>query len=649
MAIVKMKKIRVMAMASEREELLSQLLRLGCVEISEPNDKLSDPEWAAIVRRGTSRLPESKSEATDVNTALSALKKYAELKDGMFIKRQPITEQEFLGEKTRERAQSASTRIAEQLQELSRLQSEKNRLLTRQAGLLPWKDLDMPLETKDTAHVIFRLGVCPGAADLGVIRTKLEAEETAAELLEVSSSKLQHNLLLICHRADEERTMNLLRTFGFSATAFQGYTGTPAENLDRLAGEITENDRLQQEAEDAIRACADAKEALQIYTDRLAAEVAKDADAERLLTDGTIVFFEGWVPAVSADKLEKLLTERGCAWEAEDPKPEEYPNVPVKLKNNFFTRPLNIVTEMYSLPAYDGVDPNPLMAPFFIFFYGMMMSDMGYGLLMILASVIVGRKFRPKGGSGYLFSLLGLCGISTFLWGIASGSFLGDFIPQIVKIINPDSTFALPSLFTPIGDTMSILIGSLALGFIQVVTGMAVSLVEKAKNGHLLDGILGEGAWWVIIAGAALAIFGIGNVNGVPVVLWIGVAMMVVGASRGAKGFGKIAAVIGAVYNGVTGLFSDVLSYSRLMALMLSGSVIAQVFNTMGAISGNVIVFIIISLLGNTMNFALNLLGCFVHDLRLQCLEFFGKFYKEGGKPFRPLARNTKYVDIEND
>ena len=96
----------------------------------------------------------------------------------------------------------------------------------------------------------------------------------------------------------------------------------------------------------------------------------------------------------------------------------------------------------------------------------------------------------------------------------------------------------------------------------------------------------------------------------------------------------------------MTGYFGDILSYSRLMALMLAGSVIAQVFNTLGAIPGNVIIFLIISLVGNTLNFALNLLGCYVHDLRLQCLEYFGKFYQDGGKPFRPLSWNTKYYDI---
>ena len=132
-------------------------------------------------------------------------------------------------------------------------------------------------------------------------------------------------------------------------------------------------------------------------------------------------------------------------------------------------------------------------------------------------------------------------------------------------------------------------------------------------------------------------------------IIMTGILMLIIGSSRNAKGFGKVTSVFGAVYNGVTGYFSDIMSYSRLMALMLSGSIIASVFNQLGAVTGNVIAFVIISALGNALNFALNLLGCYVHDLRLQCLEFFKNFYQDGGKPFRPLAVDTKYVDIQKD
>ena len=223
---------------------------------------------------------------------------------------------------------------------------------------------------------------------------------------------------------------------------------------------------------------------------------------------------------------------------------------------------------------------------------------------------------------------------------------MGDFIPQLLRLIDPASTFEMPALFTPLNDTIAILIGSLILGLIQVITGMAISVVRKVQAGDFIDALFDEITWWIILTGIALAILGIGSVGGVPVVLVIGALMLALGGTRNARGFGKLTSLIGLVYNGVSGFFSDALSYVRIMALMLSGSVIASVFNTLGATFGNVVLLLVISMVGNALNLALNLLGCYVHDLRLQCLEYFGRFYKEGGKPFTPLQVETKYVDI---
>jgi V/A-type H+-transporting ATPase subunit I len=493
MAIVKMKKLRVMAMASDREELLHRLLHLGCVEISEPDDKLADPQWSALLRRGPSRLAEKKDEITDVSTALDAIKKYGQLKEGLFIQRHPISEKEFLSAETAQRAQEAAKKVGGLLETLSRLQSEEGRMNARCASLEPWKALDMPLEIRDTAHVLFRMGVCPGATDIGAVRTELDACGAAAELIDAYSDRQQRYLLLICHRADEEKAMDVLRPRSFSVVSFQGFTGTPADNLRELEEQIGENRRQQKQTLQAITACAEYRGALRVYADRLNAEAMRETDAERLLTDGTIVFFEGWAPAEAMDQVEALFREKGCAWDASDPTPEEYPDVPVKLKNNWFTRQLNMVTEMYSLPAYDGVDPNPLMAPFFILFYGFMMADMGYGALMVLFSVLVTKKYKPKGTAGHLFRLMGMCGVSAFIFGVVTGGFFGDFIPQIAMILNPNTTLTeLPSLFTPLNDTLSILIGAMCLGAVQIITGMAISFVEKLKRHEYMDAISGK-------------------------------------------------------------------------------------------------------------------------------------------------------------
>ena len=644
MAIVKMKRLRVIAMASCREELLRQLQRLGCVEIREPESAGAD--WSGLLERERSRLAETRAALADVNAALSAVKKYADVREGMFPQRQAVTQTEFLSGMAADRARAASARVSELVQTASQLQAEEGRLLAKQASLVPWKGLDMPLELTGTVHTAFLPGVCPAAADLGALRQALG--ETACELLEISADKQQRYCLLVCHRAEEAQALDILRTRGFSAVSFQGLTGTPAENLRRLEGELQENRGRQAETADALRKSGADWDTLRLYADRLRSDTALEEGNENLLTDGTILFFEGWAPADRLQGVGALLDHLGCAWEAEDPKADEYPDVPVRLRNNWFSRPLNMVTDMYALPVYGSLDPNPLMAPFFILFYGIMMADMGYGLLMLAMGLFLWKK-KVRGTMDYMGGLLVLCGISTFVVGALTGGFFGDFLSQLAKLIDPKSTFALPYLFTPLTDTMAILIGSLVLGFVQILTGMVISFVKKARDGHIMDGIWDEGTWWVIFLGGGLAVLSIGNVAGYPAVLILGILMLIIGSSRNAKGFGKVTSVFGAVYNGVTGYFSDIMSYSRLMALMLSGSIIASVFNQLGAVTGNVIAFVIISALGNALNFALNLLGCYVHDLRLQCLEFFNRFYESGGKPFRPLAYQTNYVEIKEE
>ena len=647
MAIVKMKKLRVMAMAADQERLLHQLQHLGCVEISQPSEELEDTKWASMIEPKESQQVQIRAEMSEAQSALAAVKEYApKKKEGLFPPRRRVTEEELLRPDTLRAGRRAAGRIHTWLDTLARMDADESRLLAKKNGLTPWLDLNMPMELQESAHVVFRPCVFPSAVDLEGLRTQLSAQELPAELIEISQDRQQRYVLLICHKSAQEDVTNLLRESGFSAVAFPEPSGTPAEAMKGIEEELDYCRRKREETKAELAACGEDKDTLQLYLDHLSAREALTAGDESLLNDGTVTLFEGWCPVENLSQVETLLENLGCAWTATDPTEEEIPQVPVKLRDNFFCRCMNVVTEMYSLPAYNGVDPNPLMAPFFILFFGVMMADMGYGILMIAASLYVLKKSKPREGTRNFMELVFWCGISTTIVGAMTGGFLGDFIPQIAKIIDPESTLELPALFTPLNDTVAIMLGSIALGCVQIITGMTISIVRKIQAGNFLDALFDEITWWIILGGVALAIFGIGTVNGIPVVLTIGGLMLVFGGTREAKGFGKVTKLVGLIYNGVTGFFSDALSYVRLMALMLSGSVIASVFNTLGATFGNVVLFVIVSLIGNALNLALNLLGCYVHDLRLQCLEFFNRFYQEGGKPYRPLTIQPKYVDM---
>lgn len=644
MAILKMKKLRICGVSEEQTQLIRQLQLLGSVEIGAPC-ALTDTQGVQVFCAGDGKSADALLRTSArLTSALETLKHYETKKGGLFAARPEKTIGELFSDEAYAAALDTAQAVLDAQDARSRLAAEKSRLTAVRESFVPWQQLPLPLETLGTQHTRILLGTVPAQTDLEALRARVFEAADEVQLEQISADQQSLYLLVFVHKCAAEAVGAALREAGFALTTFDGVQGTAAENIRRTDEAIAACEQQDAEKLAELSALAAQKPALQLAFDRCTQEISKAQAADRLVHSEKTFCLGGWVPCEDVGKLEALLSGFCCAWELTDPAPEEYPDVPVKLKNNKLTWPLNMVTEMYSLPAYDGVDPNPLMAPFFILFYGIMMADMGYGLLMILASIIITKKSRPKGTSGQMFGLMFSCGISTFLMGALTGGFFGDFLPQLVGIIDPDTTFkALPSLFTPLDDTITILIGAMALGFVQIVTGMAISFVEKIKKGQIMDAIWEELTWWVVFAGIACMALGVTNI-----VLYVGLAMVVVGSGWSAKGFGKVTAIFGSVYNHVTGYFGDILSYSRLMTLMLAGSVIASVFNTLGAIPGNVVFFLLVSVAGNGLNFALNLLSCYVHDLRLQCLEYFGKFYQDGGKPFEPLAINTKYVDIQS-
>ena len=331
------------------------------------------------------------------------------------------------------------------------------------------------------------------------------------------------------------------------------------------------------------------------------------------------------------------MKKYGCAYELSDPTPED--TVPIKLKSNPLTSPLNMVTEMYSLPSYDGIDPNPLIMPFFTVFFGIMYNDAGYGLVLIAFSLFIRAKVKLRGALKYMMSLMTLCGITSVVVGLLTGSFFGDAIPTIAGIYGREIT--LPYVFSPLEDPLLVLIGALIIGGIQIITGMIISAYMKIRDGHPLDALMDEGSWWLLFAGIAVLATG-----GTYWVAIAGVVALVLTQGRSKpKLIGKLISGLASLYD-ITGYFGDILSYSRLMALMLAGGVIATVVNMLGSLPGSIVFYLIIFLVGHLFNMGINIIGTYVHASRLQYLEYFGKFYREGGKPFRPLTLKTKYVDI---
>ncbi len=657
MAIVKMKKLRLLATRDSKEELLRELIRHGCVEFSE----IEDPEGTdaeGLIRPEHGDITALRARHSSLVHAIGLLDQYAPKKTKLLSARPELEDRVLLDDTGLSGALKTAEAIEGYDARIKRIGAEESRERAVIESLQPWLEMDLPLDFEGTERCSVLTGSIPARIALDEVSAAIAAVDEESELFCVHEEKKAHYVLLVCMREQLPAMQDALRPFGFTASAVSSMSGTAREC--QLNAEQTLKE-LAAEKENCVRYIVDDavhRDELKLAADRMNVKLALAEAEDRLCGTDSVVMMEGWLPAEREAELGEVFDRFGCAWETMDPTEDEYPKVPVKLNNNKFTDALNMVTNMYSLPAYGSVDPNPIMAPFFILFYGLMMADMGYGLIMILAALVAMKKIKPREGTLSFCRLLLYGGISTFIMGALTGGFFGD-APKIVAEMFGSSWEGLPALFSPVRDSNAVLYGAMVLGIIHLNVGMGVNFAMKWKRGDRAGAVFEEGSQWVILLGgvllglqmlllkdaAFLKTLGLG-------IIGVGVLMLLFGSTRGATGFGKVTAPFSCIYNTLTGWFGDVLSYSRIMALMLAGGVVAQVFNKIASMpsEGGVtpvsgIIFIVIFLIGHVLNFALNLLGCFVHDLRLQCLEFFGKFYQDGGKPFEPLRIKTQYIN----
>lgn len=653
MAIEKMKKLRLMAIRPQKDALFRELTKLGAIEVAEL--ELSEQEQNAV-KREIGDAVKLKAQYASVLSALKTLDSHAHLKDALLVPKPLVAAGELLDSEKAEAALGIAQEIEKNADVIKRVNAELSRQRSVGESLVPWQTLDMPLDHTGSEQTAVIMGTIPADRQFAEVTAALEEASALSELFLVSEDDKLRYTVLVCHKTEQAAALEAVRAFGFAAASLGGLSGTAKENIELCKETAEKLEKEKADADKAIVAFADRRDVLKLGADVLATDISRAEADEKLCGLDSTLIMQGWILANKVPEFEAICEKYDCAWEIEDPKEEEYPDVPVKLRNNKFTNALNMVTNMYSLPAYDGVDPNPLMAPFFILFFGLMMADMGYGALMVIGAIVAMKKMKPREGTLVFCQLLLYAGISTFICGALTGGFFGDALVQLGVVLGkPEGWGTLPSLFTPTGSTVEVLIGSLVLGLIHMNVGMVVNFVQRWKRKEYMDAIFEEGALWVTLIGAILfavpklaenAPAALGTVG--KIVLIIGLVMVFYGGSRGSEGVGgKILSIFVTLYNQATGWFGDILSYCRIMALMLAGSVIATVFNTIGAMTGSVLIYVLIFIIGHVLNFLLNLLSCYVHDLRLQCLEYFGKFYKDGGRAFNPMSVKTKYHDIE--
>lgn len=629
MAVVEMKKIALLGLKKDKQRLLKRMQHLGCVEIT-PGDTDAGRVGDAQSERGASELTK---RIARLDLTIARLSPYDKNKPGLLSVRPEATPEQVasvLG------ARGEAFETVSRVEEIERKRGELRARDARDQALLeqlrPWTDVDAPLEklgeTKRAAVLLITVPQKAWSTFEAAI-----AQLPATALDKISDGREGVNALLARHQSDAESVDALMREAGVNRVAFEGLTGTVALNIDQIEGRAKRADDVRAQLQAEIEKLAGELPVLRLLRDVEATERERLESSLRCYDTKSAFLLTGWAPASDESRITEALKKVSpdCQIEFTDPAPEEKP--PTVMKNGKYVSPFESIVKMFSLPDPNGIDPTFIMMPFWVCFFGMMLSDAGYGIVLGLSAGFVWWKLRGK-GLGQMAFVLAMGGLSTIIWGAIYGGWFGVTVPY--------------RLLDPMNDAIKVLIVCVGAGAVHLLTGLGVAAYMNIKRGKPWDALFDQGFWVLLLAGLGLMLVSgdLGKVLAIAGALGI---LFTAGRNKPGNIFKKITSGLGALY-GISGYLSDLLSYARLFGMGLATGVIGMVVNMLaGLLMGTWYgwIFAIIILVGlHTFNLFINALGAYVHSCRLQYIEFFNKFYESGGKDFHPLAKNTRYVDI---
>lgn len=660
MAKLEMKHIELLAPIEQAKGIIDLLQLRSVIELTdyEENESLYKLSTAQTVSQ-------FEKYHTAACSALAVLNKYAPENKGLlasFNGREELPVSEYLkkADATDETLSlcfdinSCEKTIAESKAGIARYRTALD-------GLEPWLALDVPMRYEGTAQTAAVIGSLPlgyTEQSLAVALAPYLDGEERFECEIISSSKERSCIFVLCAKECKDKVYEALREIGFVYPS-DATKHPPRVRYERFKNEIEKLNAAGDEAVKQITQLAQYRRDIEFVCDYFA--IRRDKyDALKLLSMTDRIFVaRGYIPAVDAQPLKQELESKFTAAVSitDAAKDEE---VPVLLKNNEFCAPIESVTAMYALPNKDDVDPNPVIAFFYYVFFGLMLSDAGYGLLMVIGTLCAKKFLRLEKNMQRTMNMFCFCGISTVFWGALFGSWFGDIIQVVAREFFGKEIGSIALWFEPVNDPMKLLMYSFLFGIVHLFVGLGVRFVMLWKDGKKLDAICETIPIYLIVTGAAPLAAGIiitipEWITGIAKYVAIaGVAAVILTAGRGSKSIvGKLGGGLYGLYNVGSGYLGDILSYSRLLALGLSTGVIASVVNMLGTIPQNIVLKAIVLFIaffgGHTVNIAINLIGTYVHTNRLQYVEFFSKFYEGGGKAFAPLTTNTKYFKFKEE
>lgn len=670
MAVLQMQRVSICALKKDRKKILEKIQSLGIMEM---NQVAGDEEGFEKMDTVNARQSFEKT-AHLTETALQILDEYAPQKTSMLAGlagKALVSREEFdeAAAKKKQVISDANALIAKH-KEITEKKANILKLENQIESLRPWLSLDVPMNDTGTDKVAMLLGTMPAETLPETVYAKIaehcpETEAVDVHVIEKDADAVY--LVVFCLRTEAGKVEEALRGGGFSRPS-QLTSKVPAVKKEQLEARIRQQNEEINKAGEEIRGYSDSRRDLKLVGDYFRMRADKYSVLGTIPQSQRTFVISGYAPTKVIPVLEKTIGEKfDCVLDIEELKEDEEP--PTLLKNNSFSSSVEGVLESYGLPHKGEFDPTTIMSFFYVFFFGMMLSDAAYGAIIAIACFIVLRKFpRMSEGMHKSIKMFMFCGVSTIVWGILFGGYFGNVV-DIVSQTFFGKTVTIPALwFIPLNDPMRLLIYSLAFGVVHLFVGLGIKGYMELKEGKVLDFFCDVVLWFAFLIGLLLLLIpsdifaSIAQTQIVfPPALNLAAKVLAIGGAVGLLLMSgrenknpALRLALGAydIYN-ITGWLSDVLSYSRLLALGLATGVIASVVNQMGSMFGKGIVgvigFIVVFLVGHTLNLAINLLGAYVHTNRLQFVEFFGKFYEGGGRPFEPFKSDTKYVDIKEE
>ena len=665
---VPMSRITIYGNKKDRKAVLEFLQRKRVIDISEP-DKESIEMGFCRINTGEARAGFLRSRSLG-ERALDILDKYAPEKKKLTSSlegKKSLTVEEYdkyIGDIPE--MQSISKRVIELSESIAEKESRIIKYKSELEELQPWMNSDIAIGDCKTRKSVSFSGVFGESLSTEQIIEKYNSagEAPPAYFEVVSASPQQTYVITICASKDSEKCKERLRQIGFSSPRTE-YSGIPCEEAEERHKRIDALNKEIVALSDEIVSFAGARNAIKFMTDYYAMRAEKYSILSMLGQHKRVFMIEGYVPENIAPQLASELENKynaAAEWDTADD------NAPVMLKNPYLAEPVEGVVRTFAMPTKGEIDPTAIMSFFYYIFFGLMLSDAAYGLIMALGCGIAIKKFKNmEDGLKNSLRMFMYCGISTMFWGVLFGSYFGDAVEVISGTFFGHAIKIPPLWFEPVKDPIKMLMFSFLFGIIHLFTALGIRLYQCIKAKDYWSVFSECVFWYMLVGGGIVYLFRVdmflsmaGLTFKLPSV-WANIAAVIAGigalgillfTARGGSPGKRLAKGAYALY-GITSWLGDILSYSRLLALGLATGVIATVFNSMGSMFGSgilgAVIFTVVFIVGHTLNIGINLLGAYVHTNRLQFVEFFGKFYEGGGREFEPFSTKTTYYKLEED